>query len=96
MAFALIPMARVYLSHQSPLTTPQDSLDARNRSVAPPQGLLTLGLDPARFQTEPPACYRASWQLPGPDLHRQATTRCQTKISYIATPFCWAHERSGL
>jgi len=22
----------------------------------------------------PPACYRASWQLPGPDFHRQATT----------------------
>jgi len=33
---------------------------------------LTLGSDPARFQTEPPACYRASWQLPGPDFHRQA------------------------
>jgi hypothetical protein len=29
---------------------------------------------PARFQTGPPACYRASWQLPGPDFHRQATT----------------------
>ena len=39
-----------------------------------PQGLLTLGFDPNRFQTEPPACYRASWQLPGPDSHRQATT----------------------
>jgi len=37
-------------------------------------GLLTLGFDPARFQTKPPACYRASWQLPGPDSHRQATT----------------------
>ena len=37
-------------------------------------GLLTLGFDPARFQTKPPACYRASWQLLGPDFHRQATT----------------------
>jgi hypothetical protein len=37
-------------------------------------GLSTLGFDPARFQTKPPACYRASWQLPGPDFHRQATT----------------------
>jgi hypothetical protein len=37
-------------------------------------GLLTLGFDPARFPTEPPACYRASWQLPGPDSHRQVTT----------------------
>jgi hypothetical protein len=32
------------------------------------------GFDPTRFQTELPACYRASWQLPGPDSHRQATT----------------------
>jgi hypothetical protein len=28
--------------------------------VSPPKGLLTLGFDPTRFQTEPPACYRAS------------------------------------
>ncbi|SNQ47638.1 hypothetical protein FRACA_20034 [Frankia canadensis] len=40
----------------------------------PLTGLSTLGFDPARFQTKPPACYRASWQLPGPDSHRQATT----------------------
>src|SRR5882724_1358458 len=46
----------------------------RTASSLPPEGLLTLGSDPARFQTEPPACYRASWQLPGPDSHRQATT----------------------
>ena len=39
-----------------------------------PEELSTLGFDPARFPAEPPACYRASWQLPGPDLHRQATT----------------------
>jgi hypothetical protein len=25
-----------------------------------------MGFDPARFQTRPPACYRASWQLPAP------------------------------
>ncbi|GDY34105.1 hypothetical protein GTS_57380 [Gandjariella thermophila] len=47
---------------------------ATDRSVASPTGLSTLGFDPARFQTKPPACYRASWQLPGPDSHRQATT----------------------
>jgi hypothetical protein len=34
--------------------------------------------DLARFQTEPPACYRASWQLPGPDLHRQAPMTLRT------------------
>jgi len=42
------------------------------------KGLLTLGFDPTRFQTEPPACYRASWQLPGRDSHPQA-----------ATSLCW-------
>jgi hypothetical protein len=46
----------------------------RTASSLPLAGLLTLGSGPARFQTKPPACYRASWQLPGPDFHRQATT----------------------
>ena len=36
--------------------------------------LSTLGSRPARFQTRPPACDRAPWRLPGPDLHRLATT----------------------
>ena len=54
----------------------------RTARSLPPEGLLTLGFDPARFQTEPPACYRASWQLPGPDSHRQATTSlCQIRSS---------------
>ena len=76
MAFALISGARHSLSPPEgrPLTTPQASLYATDRSVAPPTGLSTLGFDPTRFQTGPPACYRASWQLPGPDFHRQATT----------------------
>jgi len=42
--------------------------------LLPPKGLLTLGFDPTRFQTEPPACYRASWQLPERDSHPLATT----------------------
>src|SRR6266699_1626201 len=45
----------------------------------PLTGLSTLGSGPARFQTTPPACYRASWQLPGPDSHRQATTSLRTR-----------------
>ena len=58
---------------------------------------MTLGFDPTRFQTEPPACYRASWQLPGPDFHRQATTSLRPEITYtVHLQFCWAHERSGL
>ena len=53
----------------------------RTASSLPLAGLLTLGSGPARFQTEPPACYRASWQLPGPDFHRQATTSLRTARS---------------
>src|SRR5713101_8901601 len=72
----------------------------RTASSLPLAGLLTLGSDPARFQTEPPACYRASWQLPGPDFHRQATTSLRTARSAATSqrhlPLCWAHERTGL
>jgi hypothetical protein len=32
----------------------------------------------------PPACYRASWQLPGPDFHRQATTGLRTRRNTMA------------
>jgi hypothetical protein len=46
----------------------------RTAWLLPPKGLVTLGFDPTRFQTEPPACYRASWQLPGRDSHPLATT----------------------
>jgi hypothetical protein len=53
----------------------------RTASSLPLAGLLTLGSDPARFPAEPPACYRASWQLPGPDFHRQATTSLRTTRS---------------
>ncbi len=36
----------------------------------PLTGLSTLGFGTRRFPLMPPACYRASWQLPGPDFHR--------------------------
>src|SRR5579863_5639214 len=72
----------------------------RTASSLPLTGLSTLGSGPARFQTEPPACYRASWQLPGPDFHRQATTSLRTARSAATSqrhlPLCWAHERSWL
>jgi len=68
------------------LTTRQASLDATDRLVAPPEGLLTLGFDPARFQTEPPACYRASWQLPGRDSHPLATTSLRQITIYTYRP----------
>ncbi len=63
-------------------------------------GPSTLGFDPARLQTKPPACYRASWQLPGPDFHRQATTSLRTARSTATSRLhlllCWAHEITSL
>jgi hypothetical protein len=54
--------------------TRQVSLDAADRLVALPKGALDVGFGATRFQTEPPTCYRASWQLPGRDSHPPATT----------------------
>jgi hypothetical protein len=77
-AFALMEGARLSLiptQRRATLTTPQASLHATDRIIAPPvTGLLTLGFNTGRFPPTLPACYRASWQLPGPDSHRQATT----------------------
>lgn len=56
MAFTLISGARHSLS---PITASQASRHATDRSVAPPDGLLTLGSDAGRFPPTPPACYRA-------------------------------------
>ena len=68
------------------LTTRQASLHAADRSVAPPKGLSTLGFDPARYQTEPPACYRASWQLPGRDSHPPAAASfCSDQVTPSTT-----------
>lgn len=55
----------------------------RTAALLPLTGLSTLGFDAGRFPPTPPVCYRASWQLPGPDFHRQATTSLRLKISYI-------------
>jgi len=40
----------------------------------PPKGLSTLRFNARRFPPTLAACYRASWQLPGPDFHRLADT----------------------
>ena len=62
MAFALIGGARLLLlpPEGGALTTRQASLTLRTDKLLPPKGHSTLGFDPTRFQTEPPACYRAS------------------------------------
>src|SRR5215217_1998254 len=85
MAFAVTVAARLLLipTHRwDGLTTRQASLHATDRSVAPPTGLSTLGFDPSRYRTEPPACYRASWQLPRRDSHPLATT----SLCWISSP----------
>jgi hypothetical protein len=46
----------------------------RAGQLLPPKGLSTLRFDAGRFPPTPAACYRASWQLPGPDSHRLAAT----------------------
>ena len=63
-----------------------------------PQRAFDTGLRPDRFQTEPPVCYRASWQLPGPDSHRQATTSLRLSINHLhdQPPVGWAHGKSSL
>jgi len=53
-------------------------------------------------RTEPPVCYRPSWQLPGPDFHRQATTNSRNDtidyLELIAAPLgsCWTHPTSAI
>ena len=52
-----------------------------------PKERLTLGSDTGRFPPTPPACYRASWQLPGPDLPRQAdASLCSDQVNEQAPP----------
>jgi hypothetical protein len=58
----------------------------RAGQLFPPKGLLTLGSDAGRFPPTPPACYRASWQLPGPDSHRLADTSLSTWVTSTTPP----------
>jgi hypothetical protein len=54
------------------------------------------GFDPARYQTEPPACYRASWQLPGRDSHPLATTSlCPDQVTPSTTSETLGARRSS-
>src|SRR4051812_42240622 len=62
----------------------------------PPTGLVTLGFDPARFQTKPPACYRAPWRLPGPDSHRLATASLSLDSVHITSNCLGALPRRGV
>ncbi len=52
----------------------------------PPKGLSTLRFDAGRLPPTPAACYRASWQLPGPDSHRLADTSLRADHLTLITP----------
>ena len=74
------------------------SLDAAGWTVAPPKGLLTLGSDAGRFPPTPPACYRASWQLPRTGLapaggHELAIEGSATTST--SPPIYWTHSRGN-
>ena len=80
MAFALISGARFCLSpprRTQPLPTPQASRDGTDRPFAPPSpGFDAEGFPPRHQSTTGPA-----FQLPGADLHRQATTRLRLEFT---------------
>src|SRR3954451_24577695 len=66
-------------------------LTLRTARALPLKGLVTLHFDAGRFPSTPAACYRAPWQLPGPDFHRPATTSMNSKDHLIArSPPCSA------
>jgi hypothetical protein len=76
-----------------PLTTPQASLHAADRILAPPEGLSTLGSDPTRFQMKPPVCYRATLAATRTGL----TPASDDELTNHQSPtrgdllFCWTH-----
>jgi len=69
----------------------------------PPKGLSTLRFNAGRFPPTPAACYRASWQLPGPDSHRLADTSLRvdhlnatTSMVITSRTHAAGHTKTGL
>ncbi len=60
----------------------------RAGQLLPPKGLLTLRFSTGRFPPALAACYRASWQLPGPDLHRLADTGL--RVNHLNVTTSWS------
>jgi hypothetical protein len=73
----------------------------RAGQLLPPKGLLTLRFSTGRFPPALAACYRASWQLPGPDFHRLADT--SLRVNHLNVTTSWSslcthaagHTKSG-
>ena len=60
----------------------------RAGQLLPPKGLLTLRFSTGRFPPALAACYRASWQLPGPDFHRLADT--SLRVNHLNVTTSWS------
>ena len=60
----------------------------RAGQLLPPKGLSTLRFSTGRFPPAPAACYRASWQLPGPDFHRLADT--SLRVNHLNVTTSWS------
>ncbi len=60
----------------------------RAGQLLPPKGLSTLRFSTGRFPPAPAACYRASWQLPGPDFHRLADT--SLRVDHLNVTTSWS------
>ncbi len=60
----------------------------RAGQLLPPKGLSTLRFSTGRFPPALAACYRASWQLPGPDLHRLADTGL--RVNHLNVTTSWS------
>ena len=88
---SLIPLTRA-LSRRGRLR-----LTLRTARSLPLEGLSTLGFDPARFQTEPPACYRAPLAATRTGLTPAGDDELQLKSGHVfinATPLeLWTHSR---
>src|SRR6266567_7617093 len=95
MAFALRDGARLSLDPPRRARSRRGRLRLTLRTARslPLEGLLTLHFDAGRFPPTPAACYRAPWRLPGPDLHRLATTSFRT--SQITSSLAWPLSISG-
>jgi hypothetical protein len=81
-AFALMEGARHSLiptQRRVTLTTPRLRFMLRTAPSLPLYRAFDAGLQRRTFPPTLPACYRASWQLPGPDSHRQTTTNLRTQ-----------------
>ena len=60
----------------------------RAGQLLPPKGLSTLRFSTGRFPPALAACYRASWQLPGPDFHRLADT--SLRVDHLNVTTSWS------